>query len=81
MGSHCRSQDLTIAGAKVGNYEMETSTLYGLCAAMGHNALTVCLVIAHRFFKTANFDYHDQMNELIDKVLKYLILPTTSPQS
>jgi uridine phosphorylase len=66
-------ETLTIAGEKVGNYEMETSALYGLCAAMGHDALTVCLVIAHRFFKTANFDYHDQMNELIDKVLTKLI--------
>lgn len=62
-------ENLTIGGKKVGNYEMETSALYGLCAAMGHDALTVCLVIAHRFFKTANFDYHDQMNELIKKVL------------
>jgi uridine phosphorylase len=66
-------ETLAIAGEKVGNYEMETSALYGLSAAMGHDALTVCLVIAHRFFKTANFDYHDQMNELIDKVLKRLI--------
>ena len=66
-------ETLVIAGAKVGNYEMETSALYGLSAAMGHDALTVCLVIAHRFLKTANFDYHDQMNELIEKVLKNLI--------
>ena len=66
-------ETLTIAGEKVGNYEMETSALYGLSAAMGHDALTVCLVIAHRFFKTANFDYHDQMNELVEKVLKRVI--------
>jgi len=65
-------ENLSIAGEKVGNYEMETSALYGLCAAMGHDALTVCLVIAHRFFKTANFDYHDQMDEMIEKVLKVL---------
>jgi uridine phosphorylase len=62
-------ESLTLSGEKVGNYEMETSALYGLCAAMGHNTLTVCLVIAHRFLKTANFDYHDQMNELISKVI------------
>ncbi|MCL2511759.1 MAG: nucleoside phosphorylase [Bacteroidales bacterium] len=66
-------ETLVIAGEKVGNYEMETSALYGLSAAMGHDALTVCLVIAHRFHKIANLDYHDQMNELIDKVLKTLI--------
>jgi uridine phosphorylase len=65
-------EKLTIGGAKVGNYEMETSALYGLSAALGHDALTVCLVIAHRFFKTANFSYHDQMNELIEKVLKVI---------
>ena len=65
-------ETLSIAGEKVGNYEMETSALYGLSAALGHDALTVCLVIAHRFHKTANFDYHDQMNELINKVLREL---------
>ena len=65
-------ETLTIAGEKVGNYEMETSALYGLSAAMGHDALTVCLVIAHRLHKTANFDYHDQMNALIDKVLNLI---------
>jgi uridine phosphorylase len=63
-------ETLSLAGKKVGNYEMETSALYGLSAAMRHDALTVCLVIAHRFFKTANFDYHDQMNEMIEKVLR-----------
>ena len=66
-------ESLTIAGEKVGNYEMETSALYGLCAAMGHDALTVCLVIAHRFFKTANFDYHDQMDKMVEKILKTLL--------
>jgi len=66
-------EKISIAGEKVGNYEMETSALYGLSAAMGHDALTVCLVIAHRFFKTANFNYHDQMDELIIKTLNTLL--------
>ena len=66
-------EKLSIAGEKVGNYEMETSALYGLSAAMGHDALTVCLVIAHRFFKTANFNYHNQMDELIIKTLNTLL--------
>jgi uridine phosphorylase len=67
-------ETLSLAGEKVGNYEMETSALYGLCAAMEHDALTVCLVIAHRFFKTANFDYHDQMNEMIEKTLNQFVI-------
>lgn len=65
--------DMTISGRKLGNYEMETSALYGLSAAMGHEALTVCLVIANRYSKTANYDYHNEMDEMINKVLAFFI--------
>lgn len=64
---------ITIGGKKLGNFEMETSAMYGLCAAMGHDAITVCLVIANRYSKTSNFSYHDEMDALIDKSLNIFI--------
>lgn len=66
-------RQITIGGKKLGNLEMETSALYGLSAAMGHEAITVCLVVANRFSKTSNFSYHKEMDELIDKVLNIFI--------
>ena len=45
--------------------EMETSALYALSKIMGHNALTMCVVIANRAKKTFSEDYHPAMNQLI----------------
>ncbi len=53
----------------VTNYEMESSALAGLARLMGHQALTVCMVIANRVAKHANSDYKSSIGELIVKVL------------
>lgn len=58
-GEHC-----------ITNFEMESSALAGLAALLGHKAVTVCLVIAHRLFKEANVDYNKKMEELIRIVLE-----------
>lgn len=52
-------------GLKVTNLEMETSAIYGLARIMGHNALTVCLIIANRADGTFLNDYHSQMRDTI----------------
>lgn len=57
---------------QITNLEMETSALYGLSKAMGHNALTVCVAIANRATKEFSKDYHPAMNLLIDTVLDRL---------
>ncbi len=54
---------------RVTNYEMECSAIYGLSALLGHNAATVCLIIANRLAGTASKDYHLEMRELIQYVL------------
>ncbi|MBO4738406.1 MAG: nucleoside phosphorylase [Bacteroidales bacterium] len=51
------------------NMEMETSALYALSKIMGHNALTICVVIANRMQKTFAKDYHPSMEKLIETVL------------
>jgi uridine phosphorylase len=60
-------------GSRITNYEMESSALYGLSGMLGHEALTVCLLIANRRTKTANEDYQPQMERLVESVLEILI--------
>ena len=59
---------------KITNFEMECSAIYGLSKLLGHNALTVCLIIANRISKNANENYHSKMKELVEIVLHKLIL-------
>lgn len=52
------------------NFEMESSALAGLSALMGHNATTVCMVVANRRAQNANTNYKELMPTLIQKVLE-----------
>lgn len=51
------------------NFEMETSALYSLCGMLGHEAVTVCAIIANRFSKTYSEDYNVPVGKLIKIVL------------
>ncbi len=57
-------------GQKITNFEMECSAIYGLSKLLGHDALTICLIIANRVAKNANANYHGAMESLIELVLK-----------
>lgn len=57
---------------KITNFEMESSAIYGLSKMLGHEALTICLIIANRVVLTANENYHDKMENLIALVLERL---------
>ncbi|MGI9526630.1 MAG: nucleoside phosphorylase [Weeksellaceae bacterium] len=54
------------------NFEMETSAIYSFANMLGHDALSINLIIANR--TTGNFvdDYHGLMNEMISKSLNVL---------
>ncbi|MCX7862689.1 MAG: nucleoside phosphorylase [Bacteroidales bacterium] len=52
-------------GYKITNYEMESSALFGLSALLGHNALTICVIIANRVTKTFSENYKPKVEELI----------------
>lgn len=54
----------------VTNLEMETSAIYGFSHMLGHEALTVCLIIANRPKGTFLNDYHVQMRELVGTVVE-----------
>lgn len=59
-------------GTPVTNLEMETSAIYGFARSLGHEALTVCLIIANRPAGTFLNDYHSQMHQTIGTVLERL---------
>ena len=59
-------------GTRVTNLEMETSAIFGFSHLMGHEALTVCLIIANRPKGTFLNDYHPQMRELVGTVVERL---------
>ncbi|MEG2667048.1 MAG: nucleoside phosphorylase, partial [Bacteroidales bacterium] len=42
---------------RVSNLEMETSALYGLGRGLGHNTLTICVLVANRVNKNFSEDY------------------------
>lgn len=58
---------------RITNFEMETSAIYGFSHMMGHDALTVCLIIANRPRGTFLNDYHPQMRQLVGTVVERLV--------
>lgn len=52
------------------NFEMESSALAGLSRLMGHQATTVCMVIANRLTHEANTGYKNTIDTLIETVLE-----------
>ncbi len=48
---------------------MESSSLAGLSALMGHKAMTVCCIIAGRVAEKMNTDYKGSIEGLIKTVL------------
>lgn len=59
-------------GLHINNFEMETSAIYGMCQMFGHEALTVCLVIANRVSGKFINNYEPQMLQLIKTVIDSL---------
>ncbi|MBT3749760.1 MAG: nucleoside phosphorylase [Bacteroidetes bacterium] len=59
-------------GYRLSNFEMECSALYGLSRILGHEALTVCGIIANRVSKNFIGDYKTMMHTIIDTVLNRL---------
>lgn len=55
---------------RITNFEMESSSLAGLSALMGHRAITVCCIIAGRVEKNMNTEYKGSMTGLIETVLE-----------
>ncbi|MFT3739143.1 MAG: nucleoside phosphorylase [Breznakibacter sp.] len=65
-------ENFELNGQKVTNYEMECSAIYGLSALLGHEALTVCAIIANRLKGQYSKDYKPVIEKLIETVLVQL---------
>ena len=69
-GHNAKIQAFDHEGLRLTNYEMESSSLAGLAALMGHRAMTVCCIIAGRKAQNMNTDYKGSIEGLIDLVLE-----------
>ena len=58
---------------QVCNLEMETSALLSLGKALGHDAVTICLVLANRYNNTFASDFEIKMKALIQDVLARVV--------
>jgi len=71
---HDSLSSFTYEDLKITNFEMETSALYGLSAALGHNSCTICAIIANRITKEFSADHEATIHQLIEKVLNNLTI-------
>jgi uridine phosphorylase len=58
---------------KITNYEMECSAIYGLSKLLGHEAITICAIVANRCTKSYITSYQETMSGLIKTVLEKLV--------
>jgi uridine phosphorylase len=66
---NAKIENFEYQGHRITNFEMESSALAGLSLLLGHQAMTVCMVIANRLVKEANTGYKSTIDQLIEKVL------------
>jgi uridine phosphorylase len=60
-------------GRRITNFEMESSAIAGLSAILGHNATTVCCIIANRHRKESKADYSSDIKRLVELSLNRII--------
>lgn len=59
-------------GLRITNFEMEGSAIAGIAKHLGHNAATICCIIASRYAGTSNPDYKDRIRDLVVMALDRL---------
>jgi uridine phosphorylase len=67
-------ESFSFEGQRICNFEMESSALYGLSRMLGHQALTICAIIANRVTEKFSSDYKPFMDKLIQTTLNRLVL-------
>jgi uridine phosphorylase len=55
---------------RITNFEMETSALYSLGKALGHECCTCCIVLANRARQEYSVNYKVAVRKLIEIVLE-----------
>lgn len=59
-------------GKKITNFEMEGSAIAGIARHLGHNAGTICCIIAQRYAKDSDTDYKPRVRSLVELCLEKL---------
>ena len=54
---------------RITNFEMESAPLAGMAAHLGHEACTVCCIIANRYLHNSNPDYKANVRQLVELAL------------
>lgn len=67
-----RFESFRFGDERVTNFEMEGSAVAGIAAHLGHNAGTVCCIIANRHIGTSNTDYKPHVRRLVQLCLDKL---------
>ncbi len=57
-------------GERITNFEMEGSAIAGLATLLGHDAATVCCIIANRYLHESTPDYKPLMHKLVELSLE-----------
>ena len=73
-----KMSDFEYNSLRITNFEMEGSAIYGLSKILGHQALTICLIIANRERKLFLRNYKPAMKNLIEICLNTLTNPEDS---
>ena len=66
-------QEKSFSGERITNFEMETAGIYGMCALLGHKALSLNLILANRPMGTFSEQAEEAMDSLIKKVLERIV--------
>ncbi len=69
-----RFENFSFGDYKITNFEMEGSALAGLSKQLGHNAATVCCIIANRHYNNADPNYKPHVEKLVKLCLDKLAL-------
>jgi len=64
-----KMESFRFEGLRITNYEMESSALFGLAALLGHEAISVCSMIANRASRDFTEDYLPVIKKLIKRTL------------
>ncbi|MDR1680603.1 MAG: nucleoside phosphorylase [Prevotellaceae bacterium] len=67
-----RIEQFSFRDRRITNFEMESSALAGLAKLLGHEAGTICCIIANRVTKTALPDYHAHVRRMVEMALEKL---------
>ncbi|MEO6168605.1 MAG: nucleoside phosphorylase, partial [Chitinophagales bacterium] len=62
----------TFDGHRITNFEMETSGIYGMAQLLGHEAISLNVIVANRMQKKFSSDPHKAMDNLIHLTLEQL---------